>query len=27
MPFDPNLAKKVGKKSNRGPAKEEGPSL
>jgi hypothetical protein len=24
MPFDPNLAKKAGKKSKRGPAKKEG---
>ena len=27
MPFDPNSAKKVGKKSKRGPAKKEGPSI
>jgi len=26
MPFDPNSAKKAGKKSKRGPAKKEGPS-
>ena len=27
MPFDPNSAKKAGKKSKRGPAKKEGPSI
>ena len=27
MPFDPNSAKKAGKKSKRGPAKKEGPSV
>ena len=27
MPFDPNTAKKAGKKSKRGPAKKEGPSI
>ena len=27
MPFDPNSAKKAGKKSKRGPAKKEGPSM
>ncbi len=27
MPFDPNSAKKAGKKSKRGPAKKEGPSF
>ena len=27
MPFDPNSAKKVGKKSKRGPAKKEGSSI
>ena len=27
MPFDPNLAKKGGEKSKRGPAKKEGPSI
>jgi hypothetical protein len=27
MPFDPTSAKKVGKKSRRGPAKKEGPSI
>jgi hypothetical protein len=27
MPFDPNSAKKAGKKSKRGPAKNEGPSI
>jgi len=27
MPFDPNSAKKVGKKSKRGPAKKEVPSI
>jgi hypothetical protein len=27
MPFNPNSAKKVGKKSKRGPAKKEGPSI
>jgi hypothetical protein len=27
MPFDPNSAKKAGKKSIRGPAKKEGPSI
>ena len=27
MPFDPNLAKKAGKKSKRGPAKKEGLSI
>jgi hypothetical protein len=27
MPFDPNSAKKVGKKPKRGPAKKEGPSV
>ncbi|MDB4059063.1 hypothetical protein N9504_00320 [bacterium] len=26
MPFDPNSAKKAGKKSKRGPAQKEGPS-
>ena len=27
MPFDPNSAKKAGKKSKRGPVKKEGPSI
>ena len=27
MPFDPNAAKKAGKKSKRGPVKEESPSI
>ena len=27
MPFDPKSAKKAGKKSKRGPAKKEGPSI
>jgi hypothetical protein len=27
MPFNPNLAKKVGKKSRSGPAKKEKPSI
>ncbi|MFT4683492.1 MAG: seryl-tRNA synthetase [Flavobacteriales bacterium] len=27
MPFDPNSAKKVGKKSKRGPTKKENPSI
>jgi len=27
MPFDPKIAKKAGKKSKRGPAKKEGPSI
>ena len=27
MPFDPNSAKEAGKKSKRGPAKKEGPSI
>ena len=27
MPFDPNSAKKAGKKSKRGPAKKEGLSI
>jgi len=27
MPFDPKSPKKVGKKSKRGPAKKEGPSI
>ena len=27
MPFDPNSAKKAGKKSKRGPAKKDGPSI
>jgi len=27
MPFNPNSAKKAGKKSKRGPAKKEGPSI
>jgi hypothetical protein len=27
MPFNPNSAKKAGKKSKRGPAKKEGPSV
>ena len=27
MPFNPNSAKKVGKKSKRGPVKKEGPSI
>jgi len=27
MPFDPNSAKKAGKKSKRGPAKKVGPSI
>ena len=27
MPFDPNSAKKAGKKSKRGAAKKEGPSI
>jgi hypothetical protein len=27
LPFDPNSAKKAGKKSKRGPAKKEGPSI
>jgi len=27
MPFDPNSAKKAGKKSKRGPAKKEAPSI
>tara|TARA_B100000768_G_C11132443_1_gene312376 strand:+ start:385 stop:600 length:216 start_codon:yes stop_codon:yes gene_type:complete len=27
MPFDPNSVKKAGKKSKRGPAKKEGPSI
>jgi hypothetical protein len=27
MPFDPNSAKKADKKSKRGPAKKEGPSI
>jgi hypothetical protein len=27
MPFDPNSAKKSGKKSKRGPAKKDGPSI
>ena len=27
MPFDPNSAKKAGKKSKRGPAKKEIPSI
>jgi hypothetical protein len=27
MPFDPKSAKKAGKKSKRGPAKKEGPSV
>ena len=27
MPFDPNSAKKAGKKSKRGPAKKEEPSI
>ena len=27
MPFDPNLAKKAGKKSKRGPTKKEDPSI
>ncbi|MDC1372995.1 hypothetical protein N8274_02490 [Flavobacteriaceae bacterium] len=27
IPFDPNSAKKAGKKSKRGPAKKEGPSI
>ena len=27
MPFDPKTAKKAGKKSKRGPAKKEGPSI
>ena len=27
MPFDPNSAKKAGKKSKRGPATKEGPSI
>ena len=27
MPFDPNSAKKAGKKSKRGPAKKEGPTI
>ena len=27
MPFDPNSAKKAGKKSKRGPAKKKGPSI
>ena len=27
MPFDPNSAKKAGKKSKIGPAKKEGPSI
>ena len=27
MPFDLNSAKKAGKKSKRGPAKKEGPSI
>ena len=27
MPFDPNSAKKAGKKSKRGPAKKQGPSI
>ena len=27
MPFNPNTAKKAGKKSKRGPAKKEGPSI
>ena len=27
MPFDPNSAKKAGRKSKRGPAKKEGPSI
>ena len=27
MPFDPNSAKKAGKKSKRGPTKKEGPSI
>jgi hypothetical protein len=27
MPFDPNSAKKAGKKSKRGPAKKEVPSI
>jgi hypothetical protein len=27
MPFDPNSAKKAGKKSKRGPAKKERPSI
>ena len=27
MPFDPNSAKKAGKKSKRGPAKKEGASI
>ena len=27
MPFDPNSGKKAGKKSKRGPAKKEGPSI
>jgi len=27
MPFDPNSAKKAGKKSKRGPAKKEDPSI
>ena len=26
MPFDPNSAKKAGKKSKRGPVKKEGPT-
>tara|TARA_B110001450_G_scaffold205119_1_gene194912 strand:- start:126 stop:248 length:123 start_codon:yes stop_codon:yes gene_type:complete len=27
MPFDPKSAKKAGKRSKRGPAKKEGPSI
>ena len=27
MPFDPNLAKKVGKKSKRSPAKKDEPTM
>jgi len=27
MPFDPKSPKKVGKKSERGPTKKEGPSI